>query len=89
MTNEEVISTLITIKMLFDNRYAQEALDIAIEALTDKPKGKWIDNGNNWICSNCGVECYVDEDYRPKDKRPMQMNYCHYCGADMKGSDNK
>lgn len=33
MTKKEAISTLITIKMLFDNRYAHEALDIAIEAL--------------------------------------------------------
>lgn len=34
MTREEAISSLITIKMLFDNRYAYEALDMAIEALS-------------------------------------------------------
>lgn len=45
MTREQAISSLITIKMLFDNRYAQEALDMAIEALSadaEKP------------CKTCG-----------------------------------
>lgn len=45
MTKKEAISSLITIKMLFDNRYAQEALDMAIEALSadaEKP------------CKTCG-----------------------------------
>lgn len=39
MNKEQAISCLITIKMLFDNRYAHEALDMAIEALS-KPTCK-------------------------------------------------
>lgn len=54
--------------------------------IVDRPSGEWIDTrGDSWVCSNCGVECYVDEDYRPKDKRAMLMNYCHYRGVKMGG----
>lgn len=50
----------------------------------DRPKGEWIDTGgDSWVCSNCGVESYVDEDFRVVDKRAYKMNFCHYCGARM------
>ena len=48
--------------------------------------GRWIDTyGDSWICSACGAELYLDEDWRKTDERSYQMNYCHYCGAKMDG----
>lgn len=63
-----------------------EALDMAIEALRDKPKGEWIlecDGGgecdNLYRCSHCGQEVGCEEYDKPK--------FCGECGADMR--DNK
>ena len=48
--------------------------------------GWWIATyGDSWKCSVCGAESYVDEDWRGKDDKAYQMNYCHYCGALMDG----
>ena len=50
--------------------------------------GRWIDTyGDSWTCSACGVEIYLDEDWRKTDERSYQMNYCHYCGAKMETSE--
>ena len=68
-------------------RYLCDGIEECDGVELEQKKGEWIDTrGDSWVCSNCGVECYVDEDYRPKDKRAMLMHYCHYCGAKM-GSD--
>lgn len=64
----------------------QEAFDIAIEALKDRPQGEWIEkyNGNGWndfwdyTCSHCGKK-YIRADYL------YHANYCPNCGAKMKG----
>lgn len=62
---------------------SEEDRDLIKKALGPR-KAHWIDTyGEDWICSNCGVETHVDEDYRVDDKRAYQMNYCHYCGAYM------
>ena len=60
-----------------------EALDMAIEALRDKPKGEWIleydgdsECDNLYKCSICGVECGCEEYDKP--------NFCPNCGADMR-----
>lgn len=47
--------------------------------------GYWLDNGtlNDWTCSVCGVDCYVDEDFSPLTEDAFTMRYCHYCGARM------
>lgn len=85
MTREQAISSLITIKMLFDNSYAHEALDMAIEALKDRPQGEWIkyespidyDDGKDaWDCSLCGAMV------------GKRMNFCPNCGADMRGEQD-
>lgn len=87
MTKKEAISTLIIIKMLFDNRYAQEALDIAIEALKDRPQGEWIEHEwaeerdgfltSDYECSNCHDWLLINPDY------------CSSCGAYMRGKKNE
>ena len=60
-----------------------EALDMATEALRDKPNGKWIleydgDNecDNLYKCSMCGFECGCEEYDKP--------NFCPNCGTDMR-----
>ena len=76
MTREQAISSLITIKMLFDNRYAQEAIDMAIEALSEESKtGEWIviENGE-YLCSNCSR---ITIGYPPSN--------CPHCRAKMQG----
>ena len=46
--------------------------------------GRWIETyGESWICSECGVESYVDEDWHRQDDKAYKMNFCHYCGAKM------
>lgn len=68
---------------------SEEDKDLIKKALGLR-KAYWIDTyGENWICSNCGVETHVDEDYRVDDKRVYQMNYCHYCGAYMIKEEEK
>ena len=76
MTREQAISSLITIKMLFDNRYAQEALDMAIEALSEESKtGEWIEIENGeYLCSNCSR---ITIGYPPSN--------CPHCRAKMQG----
>lgn len=80
MTREQAISCLITIKMLFDNRYAHEALDMAIEALSAESKtGEWIEIENGeYLCSNCSR---ITIGYPPSN--------CPHCRAKMQGGDTK
>ena len=80
MTREQAISSLITIKMLFDNRYAQEALDMAIEALSEESKtGEWIEIENGeYLCSNCSR---ITIGYPPSN--------CPHCRAKMQGGDTE
>lgn len=80
MTREQAISSLITIKMLFDNRYAHEALDMAIKALSEEPKtGEWIEIENGeYLCSNCSR---ITIGYPP--------NNCPHCRAKMQGGDTE
>lgn len=46
------------------------------DALKDRPQGEWIaeeEDGDLWVCNQCGcVSGYKD-------------NFCHNCGADMRG----
>lgn len=66
------------------------ALDMAIEALKDRPKGEWvkrkvkehqfIQNGYVlYYCSECGVE--------KKIGWANGVNFCPNCGADMRGEN--
>lgn len=58
-----------------------EAIDMAIEALQDRPQGEWIEEdeyGDLWVCDQCG---FANE---------YKINFCHNCGARMsKGGDDE
>lgn len=87
MTREEAIIILSARSRILKNskktgkQHAAEALDMAIEALSqpERPKGRWESIRNaygdveGWICT-CGREV------KCKD------NYCPNCGADMGSS---
>lgn len=52
-----------------------EAFHMAIEALSDRPTGKWISNHDGlWNCSECGLRVLIY----------AKGNYCPNCGARMK-----
>ena len=38
------------------------------------PKGKWIDSGSGWKCSNCGFQ----------NEWTMSLKHCPECCADMR-----
>lgn len=60
-------------------------IDIAIKALEERPKGRWIETGyetgalgityQQTQCSNCGWEYAL----------PTWLYFCPNCGADMRG----
>ena len=58
-----------------------EALDMAIEALKERPKGKWTKISNTVPCMNCPICGSTFTLILGGDK----MNYCPNCGADMRG----
>lgn len=80
MTREEAIEKLkVFAPMVVDD--TREALDIAIEALQTEPikRGTWqyyVKGNDAWVvCSECGKVSIVGG------------NYCSYCGAKMKGTE--
>lgn len=90
MNREEAIEILKEFKtfcegILWDSKYIGrvEALDMAIEALSERPKGEWIEErvksvGDVWEkiwyrCSKC-----KRHEYR-------KTNFCPNCGADNRG----
>lgn len=88
MTNKEAIEQLIWVrKRICDITYSPEsfeAINLAIKALEERPKGEWIERVEHrgcylgvktvysYTCPFCGVKEY--------EKHP----FC-YCGADMRG----
>ena len=86
MTREEAV------KMLKLLEYAEEspmydALNMAIEALQERPKGRWIDAYPEieknpmfmyGICSECGCKQSISN----------KLNFCFDCGAEMEVRKN-
>lgn len=62
----------------------REALDMAIEALSDKPKGEWIDSRDTDTPWNDGFKCSAC-----KSNSLIRYNFCPNCGARMKGGDTE
>lgn len=64
-----------------------EALDMAVEALRDRPMGEWVDKGRYSECSKCGevaqkvelCDCVYEH----------LTNYCPNCGARMLRKDSE
>lgn len=80
MTRKEAIKIL---KSISDISTQGEAIDMAIDALQDRPQGEWISNHDgSWNCSECGLRVFIY----------AKGNYCPNCGARMtlyKGDDDK
>lgn len=89
MTREEAINVLNGMLYLnyrnFWDEECDKAIDMAIEALKDRPQGEWIFNPTDAIdlmfakpkCSKCGFESSDGG------------NYCSNCGAMMIGGNTK
>ena len=80
MTRKEARETVKGIRSFYRctphySKKAVEALDIALEALQERPKGRWIDG----VCSRCGHDCGRVGRFTP--------DYCESCGADMRESE--
>ena len=64
-----------------------EALDMAVEALKDRPMGEWVDKGGYSECSECGE---VAQNVELCDCVYERLtNYCPNCGAMMRRKDSK
>ena len=93
MTRDEAINTLANFKIYISgggvtDKKANEALDMAIEALKERPKGKWryriVGDNVKRVCSCCG--------WGQSCNYPWYMGhhywYCPHCGADMRGRED-
>lgn len=78
MTREEAIEILKQYSLYSPTSQIEDALDMAIEALQDRPHGEWK-NTITWqpYCSNCEYVFDEDEAYSPFWK------FCPMCGAEM------
>lgn len=88
MTNKEGIEELrelIDIDLHPCPLIYEEALNLAIKALEERPQGEW----GRWIisviqCPDC-LECF----HFPTEHYSMEMlKECPNCGADMKGNEH-
>lgn len=57
-----------------------QALDMAIEALQDRPTGRWIDYSDEGY-----VECPFCHSATNCDENKDELHFCFSCGARMKG----
>ena len=85
MTTEQAIMVLECVEA---HGLADEAKQMAIEALKERKTGKWIekdgwDGDVYYDCSVCG-ESWTTIEGTPWDN---DMNYCPNCGAKMEGAE--
>ena len=91
MTNQEAIEILEETGFVAHSMTdVDTALDMAIEALKDRPKGEWIHSPNGidrdfiwWVCSECGHKIFSETE---KDRREFHA-YCGRCGAYMRPTE--
>lgn len=83
MTSKEAIERLkegAPFSALYDEAY-EEAISLAIKALEERPKGKWIETDRFDEIADYMLKC-------PKcneDTLSSHGNFCPNCGADMRG----
>lgn len=81
MTKEEAIKTLQELWRETNDSWYEEAFDMAIKELEDRPKtkGEWVDSKNAKgyvVCSNCNkLTASINR---------KKYNYCPFCGTDMR-----
>lgn len=83
MTKEEAIKTLRELWRETNDSWYEEAYNMAIEALQERPKGKWKKKLGTLYCSVCGNSwsfCFED--------LLNNFNYCPNCGSQMRGEDD-
>ena len=56
---------------------------MAIEALRERPKGRWVKDGDWLICMECDSEINVKNSLGVENKR----NFCPNCGSDNRGEE--
>lgn len=84
ITREEAITIIDNLHLIGCGRNQHEddlkinvALDMAIEALKNKPQGEWKPKNNHTdYCSNCGFE--------EVHWRTVDYDYCPNCNAEMR-----
>lgn len=89
MTKKEALNDIIEngINLGAGDFVSLEALKVAAEALQEpeRMKGRWeeFDYDNSYRCTACG-EIWTLSDGTPEENN---MNYCSFCGADMRGEE--
>lgn len=91
LTKEEILDTLNTWIERADDEYDREEMGRVegmleavhlIKRLEDRPKGKWIIDGDLFKTARCSCCQFETDPYSSKF-----MKYCQMCGADMQAGD--
>ena len=87
MTREEAIQTLNAMFCQYSHIRKSDsewdAINMAIEALQKRPKGRWGHlGGDEWCCSNCGYVIFTEGSWEDPTAK-----FCENCGADMRESE--
>lgn len=86
MTNKEAIRRILDHKRVHSLNEPRavlinEALDLAIQALGERPQGEWYYNcQNGWHCSLC----HKTVKFMPTIMGKANFDFCPNCGADMR-----